>query len=671
MPQRKRLSVAVTYPAWMLALVLGVALLLGGLAIGGARRTSAELLDRITDQATERMRQAVLATLSGPRRIGEMNASSISIGALDVSTFAALKNLVPQFLIQLRSFPGVSAILVCNERRDTMWVERLDDGRAKVALYERGSEAQCFEWMLDAQGRIEGSDPIGSYPYDPKSRPWYITASSSEDGRGWSPLYLWATTSDTPVVGCGRSILVLDDSDQGHSAIVDVGFTVEALSRQLRDIGISPNGDVFIIDANGYLVAIGDASTPAARAGDMIPAINCGNQIIAEAARVITDPDQGHDDVRGFHHSSFQLDSGESYQVNSEKVGVSWGPDWTLVTVIPESDLLSGVRLVQDRLVYTGLAVLALAGFAGLFLARSIANPILELRKTADRIISGDLEAKFVPRGGREFAELSVDLESLTTAMQERMEMRAALSVAMEIQQQLLPGATPELDDFDIAALSIFSDETGGDYYDFPSDAESISKESGGTTLVAIGDVTGHGIGAALIMASARSALRTRLSGGGTIGEVLTDVNHILVGDVPNGRFMTLLMMRIDADGTGYCWGSAGHDPPIQYDPATDEFMEPDGGGVPLGIIQDETYHEYRSEFGGPGSILFAATDGVWETASPGKELYGKIRLRELLKRHAAESAEDIAKHIVTELNEYRQSERPLDDVTLVVLKRL
>ena len=130
-------------------------------------------------------------------------------------------------------------------------------------------------------------------------------------------------------------------------------------------------------------------------------------------------------------------------------------------------------------------------------------------------------------------------------------------------------------------------------------------------------------------------------------------------------------MMRIDSDGTGYCWGSAGHDPPIQYDPATDEFTEPDGGGVPLGIIQSEKYQEYRGEFGGSGSILFAATDGVWETASPGKELYGKMRLRDLIKRHAAESAESIAKHIVTELNEYRQSERPLDDVTLVVLKRL
>jgi serine phosphatase RsbU (regulator of sigma subunit) len=599
-----------------------------------------------------------------------MNASLISIGEMKVSTFDDLRNLIPQFMIQLRSYSGVSAILVSNDRHDTMWVERMNDGRAKVALYEHGPDAQCSEWLLDAKGSIDQEEPLGSYDYTPQDRPWYLAAAESPDGRGWSPLYVWASSEEIPSIGCGRSILVLDDADEITSTIVDVGFTVDALSKQLSEIGISPNGEVFIMDTDGHLVAVGSSSAPAAINGEMVLAAESSDEIIARAAQSLRDSSRGYVDELGFRHVSFESSSGEYYQVDSEEVDVAWGPDWILVTVIPESDLLAGVRVVQDRLVYSGIAVLVIAGIAGFFLARSIVNPIVELRQTAGHIIEGDLDARFVPRGGREFAELSDDLEELTRALRERLEMRTALAVAMEVQQHLLPGAPPTVDLFDVAALSVYSDETGGDYYDFPSEIEQAGEIGAGSTLMAIGDVTGHGIGAALIMATARSALRTRLHRVGDLGAVLTDVNHVLVDDVPSGRFMTLLMLRLDSDGCGYRWGSAGHDPPIQYDPNTGEFTEPSGGGVPLGILQGEQYSEYHQVFGGSGSILVAATDGVWETAAPDKELYGKDRLRDLLKQHADQSAEQIISVIIHALNEFRGSERPLDDVTLIVIKR-
>ena len=670
MTPRRRLSVSVTYPAWLLALVLGVAFLLGTLAVGGTKRTSSDLLDRITDQATERMRQAVLGTLAGPRRLSEMNAALISTGQFEVGTFAQMQQLVPTLMIQLRSFSGVSAILVCNERRDTMWVERVENGRTKLAMFRNRPGEDCREWILDAQGRFDPDAPIGSFAYRPEDRPWYLAASGGTDGRGWSPLYVWAGSGVLPVVGCGRSVLVLDTDEDARSAVVDVGFTVQALSEQLSEIEISPNGEVFIMDSSGHLVATGSPEVPTTEGEKILLAGNAPDPLVAGAAKVLADPERTYVDPRGFRHGSFATPDGESYQVSSEDVDVAWGPDWTLVTIIPESDLLAGVRVVQDRLVYSGLAVLVFAGIAGLLLARSIVNPIIALRHTASRIIDGDLEATFDARGGREFLELSDDLEELTRALRERLAMRSALAVAMEVQQHLLPGETPELEHVEVAATSIYSDETGGDYFDFPTQLESISSESDGTTLVAIGDVTGHGIGAALIMATARSALRTRLHSMGDIGTVLTDVNRVLVEDVPSGRFMTLLMLRISPDGSSFRWGSAGHDPPILYDPQSDRFHEPDGGGVPLGIVADHEFEEYAGELGGPGSLLVAATDGVWETASPEKELYGKDRLRDLLRRHASDSPQAIVDAIIHELDEFRGSPRPLDDVTLIVLKR-
>jgi sigma-B regulation protein RsbU (phosphoserine phosphatase) len=126
----------------------------------------------------------------------------------------------------------------------------------------------------------------------------------------------------------------------------------------------------------------------------------------------------------------------------------------------------------------------------------------------------------------------------------------------------------------------------------------------------------------------------------------------------------------ISPDGSSFRWAGAGHDPPLLFDPTTNEFHEPDGGGVPLGIVLGQTYEEYTCPIGPPGSIFVTGTDGIWETADPDRELYGKDRLRDIILKHHEESSEAIGAAIITSLNEFRQSDRPLDDVTLVVIKR-
>jgi len=198
-----------------------------------------------------------------------------------------------------------------------------------------------------------------------------------------------------------------------------------------------------------------------------------------------------------------------------------------------------------------------------------------------------------------------------------------------------------------------------------------VEEVDDGSLLMAIGDVTGHGIGAALIMATARASIRTRLRHEGSLGMILSDVNEVLEADIPGGRFMTLLALVISPDGSSFKWAGAGHDPPLIYDSVADNFREPEGGDVPLGIIPDATFDEHHSEFGPPGSILLVGTDGIWETAAPSGEMFGKDRLRELMHTHRLKSSQQIGSEIISSLNQFRGSDRPLDDVTLVVIKRL
>ena len=661
-----RFSVSITYPLLFLTLVVGVGLLFGGLGLTGTERTSRDLLERLTDQATERVRLAVRTNLERPKVLSELNADLLRVGAWETDD---LTELVPSLWTELMSYPAISAILVSNSDLDTLWVERRMDGREVAAIFESGGDdPHCIEYPIDEQGELV-LEPIGSYPYSPSGRPWYRAAVGSETGAAWTPLYSWATSdSGSTPVGAGYSVHVTDDAGR-TIGVTDVGFTVDAISDYLSGIRVSANGRLFVMDADGFLVAGDSPEVPCTIDGELVRARDSGCVEVAHAAAVLADPDLLHIDDAGFTHSAFTEHDGNTYLVDATSLGVSWAPDWTIVTVVPESDLLVRVREMQQRLLYWGIGVLAAAALAGILLAYSIVRPIVGLQRTAARITGGDLDASFPGGGGREFSQLAGELDAMTSGLRERLELRASLEVAMEVQQHLLPGDVPQPPALEVAAFSTYCDETGGDYYDFP-EMHEIDAEADGSLLVAIGDVTGHGIGSALIMATARAALRTRLRHPGSIGEVLTDVNEILVGDTPVGKFMTFLAMQLSPDGSSFRWASAGHDPPLVYDSARDGFAEPEGGGVPLGILEEQVYEEYECPVGPAGSIVLTGTDGIWETASPEGELFGKDRLRTIIRERSSESPRKIGEAIIAELDRFRGSDRPLDDVTMVVVKR-
>lgn len=662
-----RLSVAVSYPLMTLLLVMGVFVLIGILALRGTKATSSELMLRLTDQATERMRQYVLSTLQAPIRIGDFNAQLVSDGRVVIATADDLSNQVPVLASQLRSWAGISAILISNERDELVWVERMPDGVLHLFEFFKVHGGDCVEWALDDRGQKIPKE-LSRFEYVPSQRPWYRAAMDSELGVGWTPLYPWANSQQEGIVGTGRSIKV-KSFDGTFAGIVDVGFTVNDLSHQLEEINISPNGRVFIMDAAGMLVAAnGVQDFTAATSG--VLALNSSDVEISSAVAALNGPDSFLDE-RGFLHASFTNDDGEVYQVDSELLMQPDGPEWRLVTILPESDILAGVDIVQERLIYSSLIVLMISAVIAILLARFITAPIVSLTRSAFGIASGDLEARFSSRGGLEFTQLSGALDRMTRGLRERLEMRSALAVAMEVQQNLLPQTAPSTARLDIAGFSIFSDETGGDYYDFPMHSDDRELSDDEDIIIAIGDVTGHGIGAALIMAAARTALRTCLRVDGSLGTLLADVNSALYGDVPNGRFMTMLMMRLSADGSHIDWSSAGHDPPIIYSPVADTFNEPFGGGVPLAILADASYEQYELMLPDGDEIIFTATDGVWETANANKELFGKDRLKDVLRASSALDSETIIKRVIEALDEFRGSSRPADDVTMVVIKRL
>lgn len=242
---------------------------------------------------------------------------------------------------------------------------------------------------------------------------------------------------------------------------------------------------------------------------------------------------------------------------------------------------------------------------------------------------------------------------------------KRALKLAAEVQKGLLPLEAPVVDGLEIAGTSIPCDEVGGDYYDyFP-----VSGQEQGVA-VAIGDITGHGVDAALLMSSARSYLKVCALQSGNPEEVVTSLNQHLVSDMyDSGRFMSMFYLVIKRDRNSCEWVRAGHDPAILYDPDHDTFSELKGPGLALGIDPDFAYRTQYSNGLNRGQIIALATDGIWESANDHGEMFGKERLQKIIRRCAASSADQILQEIMKAHEEFMAQAIIQDDLTMILIK--
>jgi sigma-B regulation protein RsbU (phosphoserine phosphatase) len=249
--------------------------------------------------------------------------------------------------------------------------------------------------------------------------------------------------------------------------------------------------------------------------------------------------------------------------------------------------------------------------------------------------------------------------------LRDRLRLRHSLGVAMQVQQRLLPAAPPHIRGIDVAGHSTYCDETGGDYYDFLI----LDRASPNAVLVALGDVMGHGVAAALVMASVRAVLRDRALAAGSLADLMGRLNRFISADHNGERFMTMHLSIIDSKSATMRWSSAGHDPAIIYDPCDGSFLQIGEGDLPLGIMDETEFREQTHGLLRPGQVILVGTDGVWEMPDAKGEPFGKDRLKEIIRAFAGRSAAEISAAIQERLTSFRGDARQVDDVTYVVIK--
>jgi len=254
---------------------------------------------------------------------------------------------------------------------------------------------------------------------------------------------------------------------------------------------------------------------------------------------------------------------------------------------------------------------------------------------------------------------LHTTLERLEEEMRERQRVEHELGVARRIQHALLPKDLPELDGWEIARHYQPAREVGGDFYDF------LRLEDGRVGLV-IGDCSGKGIAAALVMANTQSVLRAVAQREGTTpGRVLEEANEVLYAYIPPIMFITCLYAILDPESGGLVYANAGHDLPYLH--RNSEAEELRARGMPLGLMPGMSYEEKETVLNVGVAALFYS-DGLVEAHDPKGEMFGFPRLRAFVAEHGEERSleEALLEELYSFVGEGWEQE---DDITLLTLR--
>jgi len=258
-------------------------------------------------------------------------------------------------------------------------------------------------------------------------------------------------------------------------------------------------------------------------------------------------------------------------------------------------------------------------------------------------------------------AAIRVENTRLVEARLERERFERELALASEIQQRFQPTAPPHVSGYELQGISFPCYEIGGDYYDF------IERDDG-RLVIALGDVSGKGTAAALLMSSLHAAVHAQAGSHDSLVSTISAVNRYLADNIPANRFVTLFYAELDPESGALSFLNAGHNPPlIVHSAGTVEQLA--SGGLPLGIKPDAEYREGRTRLL-PGDVLVVYSDGVTEAVSPTGEEFGATRLYEVVSRNIEASAAGIRDRIESSLTKFSQGTSAADDITLVIVKR-
>jgi sigma-B regulation protein RsbU (phosphoserine phosphatase) len=322
--------------------------------------------------------------------------------------------------------------------------------------------------------------------------------------------------------------------------------------------------------------------------------------------------------------------------------------------------------LLLAGVIFLALEMAALA--TGVVLTRTITRAVGDLYDATLRVRRGDFTHRIrvhqhdqLGALGESFNEMTASVSELIQEQRQRQRLENELSIAREVQEQLFPRSLPELPGLQLAAICRPARTVSGDYYDFIRIGPS-------RLGIALADISGKGISAALLMASLQASLRSNamLDGHGGTAALVERLNQHLFKNTSDDRYATFFYAVYDCDSKSLTYTNAGHLAPFFVHAG--KVQQLDEGGTVVGLFEDVPYTQGNMKVE-PGSILVAFSDGLTEPENVYGEEFGMERLKEEILRQANMPAPRVAENLIAAAEQWAGSAEQADDITVVVAR--
>jgi len=341
-----------------------------------------------------------------------------------------------------------------------------------------------------------------------------------------------------------------------------------------------------------------------------------------------------------------------------------------LESKFPQDELISAIRKYNSSKVEISVTKKQIAEELGDFFALGVelivpmqlqgkTKGLIFLGKRINNLDYSESDIEFIYSVGS-LAIISLENKRLFKEELEKLKLEEELELAKDIQRNLLPGKLPEFNNFEIAATNISSKQVGGDYYDV------ISLDDN-KFAIAIADVSGKGVPAALLMANIQAFLKTICRQGIPIDTATGLINDLLCENITDGKFITFFWALVDENNQTIKYVNAGHNPPLLV--RNSKITKLGKGGMVLGVMKTQDPYISETVELMKGDVLVLFTDGITEAMDSSKNEYSDERLEQLVQNIYKKSAQEILFDIQTDVQNFSKGTVQSDDITLLILK--
>ncbi len=541
-------------------------------------------------------------------------------------------------------------------------------------------------WMIQADyisySKYSGDNTLPDY-YEANERQWYARALESEPGNVVYSDVIADIHEGRDCIVCSKAVYL----DGEAVAVAGIGSYIDVINEEVLATTIGDTGYAFLVNDKGQILVSGAKEGETSVSSDGLTDLrNSKNSELAAAAKNMVAGGSGL--VR------LTLDGREAY--------LAYAPldnsGWSFVTVIDADEVLapaienqnmilaltddicmqvdSSITRILICFVAAAFIMSLLSGLAAVSFGKKISGPIQELTREVAITDGGNLDSRLVLKTGDEVEDLAIAFNKMRTKLRmyianlakvtsEKERIHAELSIAREIQRDMLPDSDRMLfgrEEYSLYAAAYPAREVGGDFYDFfLTDMDHL--------VFLVADVSGKGVSAALFMVMAKTLIENQLLLGKTPAEVFESVNHMLCGNNRNGMFLTAWMGVLELSTGNLAYVNAGHNCPLWYCKDTGKYtwLTEVSGFVLAGM--DGMKYEQKSMRLGRGDKLFVYSDGVPEANDADEEMYGNERLEAFLTEQINRTPKELCMQLKADLDKFQGTAEQFDDITMLSLE--